>query len=83
MPRALLGGDLCRSLESAWQTYGGGLAEVALYDPDRDGSGYILKLPHCFQGSSLGPANSSGISGDDCEPTLSDSFIQAVTRGRM
>lgn len=83
MPRASLSEDLCRLLESAWRTLGGGLAEVALYDQARDGVGYILKLPHSVQGSSLRPTSSSGVGGNDCEPMLSDSLIQAMTRGRM
>lgn len=83
IPRASLGGNLCRSLESAWRTCGGGFAEVALYDQARDGVGYILKLSHFSRGSCLGSASSSGAGGDDCEPMLSDSLIQAMTRGRM
>lgn len=82
IPRASLCRHLCRSLESAWRTRGGGLSEVALYDPARDGVGYILKLPHLLQGP-LGPASTSGIGGNDCEPMLSASLIEAVRRGRM
>jgi hypothetical protein len=83
IPPASLGQRFCQSLESGWRTRGGGLAEVALYNQERDGVGYILKLPHFFKGSSSEPARSSEVSGDDCEPMLSDSLIQAMTRGRM
>lgn len=83
IPQALLCGQFCRSLESAWRTCGGGLSAVALYDPARDGVGYILKLPPVLQGSALWPAGSSGIGGNDCEPMLSKSLFSALRRGRM
>lgn len=83
IPRASLCWDLCRSLEAAWQTRGGGLAEVALYEHARDGVGYVLKLPHPLQGSFLGAASSSGPDGNDCAPMLSASLLEAIKRGRM
>lgn len=83
IPRALLDGQLCRSLESAWWTRGGGLSEVALYDPARDGVGYILKLPPLSQGTRLWRESSLGTGGNDCEPMLSDSLIETMRRGPM
>jgi hypothetical protein len=83
IPQASLCWQLCRSLESLWRTCGGGLSEVALYDPARDGVGYVLKLPPVSQGLGLWSASNSGIGGDDCEPMLSTSLMEAVRRGRM
>ena len=83
IPRASLDRQLCRSLESAWRTRGGGLSEVALYDPARDGVGYILKLPSMSQDSPLWPESSSRMGANDCEPMLSASLIEAIRRGRM
>lgn len=70
IPPASLCQELCRILESAWEVRSNALAEVALYDPRRDGVGYVLKLPNRFP-TSFGSGNSSGMSGDDCEPMLS------------
>lgn len=81
LPPASMCQRLCRTLESAWQIRSNALAEVTLYDQARDGLGYILKLPH-FKHASL-RRNSLGSDGDDCEPMLSASLIQAVRRGRM
>jgi hypothetical protein len=82
IPRASLDRQLCRSLESAWWTLCGGLSEVALYNPGRDGVGYILKLP-LLQGPRLWRESSSGAGGNDCEPMLSASLLEAIKRGRM
>jgi|SRR3977135_1046927 len=83
IPRALLSDDLCQTLEKAWRTCGGGLSEVALYNPARDGVGYVLKLPATSDAQSAGVANASGIRGDDCEPMLSKALIEAFKRGRI
>jgi len=83
IPRASLGRRLCRSLESAWWMRGGGLSEVTLYDPARDGVGYILKLPSLSRETSLWRESNSGLSGNDCEPMLSASLLEAIRRGRM
>jgi hypothetical protein len=83
IPRASLDRQLCRSLEYAWWTRGGGLSEVALYDPARDGVGYILKLPPMSQGTRLWRESSLGTGGNDCEPMLSDSLIETMRRGPM
>ena len=83
IPWASLDDRLCRPLESGWRTCGGGLSQVRLYDPARDGVGYILKVPYIPQDLLLCGESTSGIGGTDCEPMLSDSLIQAVKRGRM
>jgi len=83
IPRASLDRQLCRSLESAWRTLGGGLSEVTLYDPARDGVGYILKLPPSSQEVHLWQESSSGPGGNDCVPMLSASLLEAIKRGRM
>jgi hypothetical protein len=54
LPGASLCGELCRSLESVWRAHSKGMAQVALYDPARDGVGYILKLPRFVQGLAFG-----------------------------
>lgn len=56
---------------------------MALYDPACDGVGYILKLPPLSQGLRLWRESSSATGGNDCEPMLSASLIEAVRRGRM
>jgi hypothetical protein len=83
IPQALLSDRLCRSLESAWRTCGGGLSEVTLYNPARDGVGYVLKLPAPLGASGVHSALSTGIGGDDCEPMLSKALIQGFKRGRI
>lgn len=83
IPQALLSVRLCRSLESAWRTCGGGLSEVTLYDPARDGVGYVLKLPAPLGASGADGAVGAGIGGDDCEPMLSKALIEAFKRGRI
>jgi hypothetical protein len=83
IPRTSLCPQLCRSLESAWRTCGGGLSEVTLYDPARDGVGYILKLPSLSQETRLWRESSLGPGGTDCEPMLSASLLEAIKRGRM
>lgn len=83
IPQALLSDRLCRSLESAWRTCGGGLSEVTLYDPARDGVGYVLKLSAWRGASGAYAAAGTGIGGDDCEPMLSNALIEAFKRGRI
>ncbi len=83
IPRASLCSRVCRGLEAAWWRTCGGLSEVALYDPARDGVGYILKLPPSPRGLPLECASSSGLGGNDCEPMLSKSLFPALRRGRM
>ncbi len=76
IPSASLSFELCPLLESNWQAKSGGLAEVALYDQARDGLDYILKMP-----GRLRPG--LGSDGNDCGPTLSNSLIDAIRRGRV
>lgn len=83
LPPASLTRQLYRVLESNWRTIAGGLSEVNLYDPTRDGVGYILKLPpesHMCHRCKGGVFRSDG---EDCEPMLSASLIEGVRRGRM
>ena len=83
IPQALLCDSLCRSLESEWMRCGGGLSEVTLYDPARDGVGYVLKLsaPSCALG--VDRALAAGIGGDDCEPMLSKALVKGFKRVRI
>jgi hypothetical protein len=83
IPRASLDRQLCRALGSTWRTRGGGFSEVALYDPARDGVGYILKLPPLSQGTRLWRESRSEPGGNDCDPMLSASLLEAIKRGRM
>ena len=82
IPLASLCQYLCLSLESVWQACGGGLAKVTFYNRARDGVGYILKLPQVSQEHLL-RKNCSRTSGDDCEPMLSASLLDAVRRSPM
>jgi hypothetical protein len=83
IPQALLSDRLCRSLESAWRTCGGGLSEVTLYNPARDGVGYVLKLPARLGAWGADNAADPGTGGDDCEPMLSKALLHALKRGRV
>jgi hypothetical protein len=83
VPQTLLSEALCRSLESAWRSCGGGRSEVTLYDPARDGVGYVLKLPPVSVASGALPGGNLGIGGDDCEPMLSKALLHRLKHGQI
>jgi hypothetical protein len=80
--QASLDNCFCRSLESAWRSCGGGLSQVTLYDPARDGVGYVLK-PARLGASGADNVVGAGTGGDDCEPMLSKALVQAFKRSRI
>ena len=82
LPPASVGRDLCVLLETEWQSRCGGLAEVTLYNPARNGLDYILKLPKSGKPPSRWKSG-SGTGDQHCGPMLSDSLLEAVRRSRM
>ncbi len=83
LPPALPDRRLCRVLESKWWTIAHGVSEVTLYAHNRDGVGYVLKLPP--ESRTNHPRNGGLFrsDGEDCEPMLSASLIEGMRRGRM
>ena len=81
LPSQFVQPEYCRGYESLWRTKGGGFAQIELYDPARDGVGYMSKLPRsrfdCAREDRFGNG------GDDYLPTLSDSLIASMRRGPM
>lgn len=72
--------DFCKAAELAWRDLSRSSALVTIYDPARDGIGYVLKVPvreHIYDG------NGKRIElREELWPTLSDSLIHAIRRGR-
>jgi hypothetical protein len=83
IPQTLLCENLCRTLEDTWRACGGGLSEITLYDPARDGVGYVLKLPAMSGAQGAIGTGASGMVGDDCEPMLSRALLHALSNGRI
>jgi hypothetical protein len=83
LPPALLDRQLCRVLESKWWTIAHGVSEVTLYAHNRDGVGYVLKLPPESHTNYSRNGDVFRSDGEDCEPMLSASLIEGMRRGRM
>jgi len=71
----------CLSLMSQWESHGGGMARVRLFDDSLDGVSYCLKDVGV---GALAGANAYELSkfGGACDVTLSKSLLEAFERGR-
>jgi hypothetical protein len=70
LPPRVVSRKHCQIYEESWYRRAG-FAQVALYDPARDGVGYVLKLPAREEKRS------------DCPPMLSESLFDTLRRGPM
>lgn len=75
--------SLCRYAAEWWRQLCGGIADIQLYDPTRDGLGYMLKQPVATQPAYTGWDRPDRIDRlEELMPTLSDALIQAIKRSR-
>lgn len=73
LPARATEADSCAHFAGLWNARAASLAEVAAYDPTRDGLGYVLKIPWNRSAADVG-ASSRGAS-HPCEPMLSRSIL--------
>lgn len=83
LPQNLILDGLSRSAARWWRQLGGGIACVRVYDPLRDGLGYVLKRPvanhHTY---AVIDRPDRTVRFDELMPTLSDSVLKTMRRSR-